>query len=305
MIAALLTTLMFAQLPEGVYEARVIAEPPEAPFHKQITLTIEVISDPALKVVIPPLDPAGLGGLNIYGAPEHIDALTDDDRRRVAVVYTLDAVHPKDYPISSVLAKVGDSSFRIPVPPVRFRGLTPEEDAQMLQTAPNANPSTVPPRNILPWLLVAGGVTLAAAAVIFWFLRSRKHIETRPPPRAPWELAYDRLRMLDAAGLPAAGKFGRYYIELSDIIRHYVEDRYEIHAPEQTTPEFLTAASQFGTLSTDQQDMLAAFLKLCDRVKFARYASSVEEAEQSMADILQFIDDSVVKEIVKDEEAAA
>jgi len=305
MIAALLTALAFAQLPEDVYRARVIVEPPEAPFHKQITLTIEIVSKPDLDVMIPPMDPAGLGGLSVYGTPDQVDEMIGEDRRRIAAVYTLDAIHVGDYAIEPVIVKVNDSMLRIPSPAIRIRELTPEEEAAMLTVAPNAEPVEMPPRLILPWVLVGTGLFLAGCAVTYWFLRARPNRETGPPPPAPWELAYDRLRILDSAALPAAGKFGKYYLELSNIIRHYVEDRYHLHAPERTTPEFLVEATKSGVLTSEQQDQLEALLKLCDRVKFARYGSSVEEADQSMADLLRFVDDSIPKEVIETEEDAA
>lgn len=305
MIAALATVLLLAQMPEGVHNARVIVEPPEIPFHKQLAVTVEVLADPELDITIPPFDPGGLSGLNIYGAPEHIDELVDEKQRRVAVVYTIDAIKPGNYPIESAIVKVGDNNFRIPIPAIRIRDLTPEEQAEILAMAPNAEPVEVPPRSIAPWVLAGLAIALAGAAAAYWFLRARPLRETGPPPRAPWEVAYDRLRMLDAAALPAAGKFGRYYVELSYVIRRYVEDRYQLHAPERTTPEFLAEATTSGLLTTEQQDQLAALLKLCDRVKFARYGSSVEEAEQSMAEILQFIDDSIPKVAAESEEEAA
>lgn len=305
MIAALLTTLALAQLPDGIHSARVIVEPPVAPFHKQVTLTIEVVSDPGADVTIPPMDPKNLGGLNIYGAPKQLDEMIGDDRRRVAAIYTLDPIHPSDYLIAPAVVKAGETEIKIPVPGIRIRDLTPEEEAAMLQMAPNAPPAEVPPFSLLPWILGAAGLTAAAIAAAYWYLRARPARVAGPPPKAPWEVAYARLRRLDSASLPAAGKYGRYYVELSNVLRHYVEDRYHLHAPERTTPEFLTEASKSGLLTPDQQAQLESLLKLSDRVKFAQYVSSVEEAEQSMADILQFIDESVPKEADEAEEAAA
>jgi len=305
MMAALLTTLVFAQMPEGIQSARVIVDPPVAPFHKQVTLTVEVIADPELDVTIPPFDPASLNGLNIYGAPEQINEMTDDQQRRIATIFTLDAIHPKDYRIPHAIVRVGETSFRIPAPAIRIRDLTPEEHAEMLLMAPNAKPVEVPPRSLTPWFISGFVLIVAGIAGAYWFMKARPRRTLGPPPPSPWELAYDRLRMLDSAALPAAAKFGRYYVELSNITRRYVEDRYQLHAPERTTPEFLAEATKSGRLTTEQQDQLESFLRLCDRVKFARYESSVEEAEQSMADILHFVDDSIPQEVTAPEEDAA
>ncbi len=50
------------------------------------------------------------------------------------------------------------------------------------------------------------------------------------PPKPPWETAFQRLRTLQAAGLSDAGRFEAYYVDLSAILRYYIEDRFALPA---------------------------------------------------------------------------
>ena len=53
------------------------------------------------------------------------------------------------------------------------------------------------------------------------------------------------------------------------IIRRYLEDRFELRAPELTTEEFLTVAGTPVLLSHEHQKLLRDFLRQADLVKFA------------------------------------
>ena len=60
-------------------------------------------------------------------------------------------------------------------------------------------------------------------------------------------------------------------MELSAIARRYLEARFQLHAPEQTTEEFLRDAASAGKLSPAHQQLVTDFLEQSDLVKFARY----------------------------------
>ena len=90
------------------------------------------------------------------------------------------------------------------------------------------------------------------------------------PPRPPHEIALEKLEQLKASDLLEKGEIKQYYIELSDIVRQYLEGRYFITALEMTTEEALDnlkAAQVEGEVFTEIGD----FLRKCDLVKFAKH----------------------------------
>jgi hypothetical protein len=64
---------------------------------------------------------------------------------------------------------------------------------------------------------------------------------------------------------------------VSDTIRVYLEERFDFHAPERTTEEFLYELQDTNLLLADQKLSLGEFLNRCDLVKFAKYEPAEPE----------------------------
>lgn len=131
------------------------------------------------------------------------------------------------------------------------------------------------PRSMLViglWLLalaLAGGVG-------YWLARRARQRPTgegpvtEGPPRPAHEVAYEELDWLESSELLGQGRIKEYYIEVSDIIRRYLEGRYGIRAPEMTSREVLDELERTG-VAWDVYDRFTAFMEHCDLVKFAKY----------------------------------
>ncbi|MCC6488964.1 MAG: hypothetical protein IT364_15805 [Candidatus Hydrogenedentes bacterium] len=283
-----------ATLPEGV-NAWVIVDPPVIPFHRQTTFSITVEAPEGMEVELPRMV-GKIGGLDIYGEPAFTTEPLDGGRKRVTQTYVLDPIFAGVYPIEPVTVTLNKTeSIQIPAPAIQIRELTEAEEAEAMKFVPNAGPTDIE-RSLVQrwevWVIAA----LAAAAVLFalfWYLRKKRFVKRLVPPPSPWDIAYARLRELDAKKWPQAGRYQPYYVELSSILRHYIEDRFTLHAPERTTPEFLTEASSSGLLSEDHQMLLAHFLRHCDRVKFAMFEPSIGDMERSFSEVLRFVDETV------------
>ena len=83
-----------------------------------------------------------------------------------------------------------------------------------------------------------------------------------------------------------------WYVELSDIVRRYVEERFALRAPELTTEEFLFEAGRSAELSSSHRGLLSDFLERCDRVKFARYTPGADESRQAFEVAERFLAES-------------
>lgn len=124
--------------------------------------------------------------------------------------------------------------------------------------------------------LLAGGVALLLllAGLGYYFWRQRQGKTLLPvktePVRPAHEIALEALRRLRESDLLAAGKIKTYYVELSEIVRRYIENRYFVPALEQTTGELMdnlkTVALEAGPRATLQD-----LLERSDLVKFAKY----------------------------------
>ena len=60
------------------------------------------------------------------------------------------------------------------------------------------------------------------------------------------------------------------FVRLSDVVRDYIEERFQLPASRKTTSEFLEALSDNNPLPEEQRPFLNDFLSAADQVKFAK-----------------------------------
>jgi len=138
------------------------------------------------------------------------------------------------------------------------------------------------------WILLALGVVAAPAG---WWLLRKKHLKQLVRIFKPaHEIAYARLRALVAEDLVAAGRIKEFYERISGILRYYIEDRFDLHAPERTTEEFLAELQRTAVLAAADKRVLEEFLTHCDLVKFARHAPSTEQIQRTFDLVKDFVE---------------
>jgi len=80
-----------------------------------------------------------------------------------------------------------------------------------------------------------------------------------------------------------------FCILVSEAIRYYLEDRFDLRAPERTTEEFLIELQSSHSLNFEHKQTLEAFLQQCDMAKFAK-ADMLGQELKSLYDIgVQFV----------------
>jgi hypothetical protein len=147
----------------------------------------------------------------------------------------------------------------------------------------------------LTLLGIASVVAVAGSALALGYraLRARHRIERQ---RSAYDEAVARLRALEHAGPPDDTAADAWFVALSAIVRRYLEQRYEIRAPELTTEEFLLVATARPELSGDHRGLLRSFLERCDRVKFAGYRPDADESLATLKAARGFIEDTRLRE---------
>lgn len=153
------------------------------------------------------------------------------------------------------------------------------------------------PRDYRPlWWALAALATVAGAGFGVYRLLNRRRLARITPPRPAHQVALEALARLRGARLLEAGQPKEYYVRLTDIVRTYLEGRFELRAPEMTTEEFLQAAQRNPQLAAAHRSLLAQFLSQSDLVKFARHVPSLGDAEGAYASAREFIESTKLEE---------
>src|SRR5579872_6584947 len=140
------------------------------------------------------------------------------------------------------------------------------------------------------WVIwIVGALALAAALYFAWQYWRRKASQPVVIPVIP---PHERARQKLQEALALISEPRPFCIAVSDIVRLYLEERFNFHAPERTTEEFLHELKQTELLLPDQKQSLGEFLSVCDMVKFARYEPGRPELEALHESAVRLIDET-------------
>ena len=144
----------------------------------------------------------------------------------------------------------------------------------------------VEPKRDLPplsWKLVgicaAALAVLAAIAAIAYLVIRKIRMMVRIHRMSPIERAMYELEQLLKKGLPGRGFYKDFYVELTMVVRRYIERRHAVRAPNLTTDEFLRAARENPAFTREAIAELKNFLESADMVKFAGVEATPEMAD--------------------------
>lgn len=197
-------------------------------------------------------------------------------------------VPPLRLPVRGPGGATGEVSTE-PVPVVVSSNLPAPEPSE--EGAPLAPPEAAPLKPALEaernwWPLVAAAALFVLAAVggfvLLRRLRARRvEPEAEPAPRQPlrpaWELALEELDRIAAARYVEHGLVMRQYVEVTETLRRYLENRYGVPALECTTAD-LNELLRSAPVGSDVSARILSFLREADLVKFAKAAPRPDEA---------------------------
>lgn len=191
-----------------------------------------------------------------------------------------------------------------PVIPLKISSVLVEDDDTLRDLKPPFE-MEVPPI----WPYVLAGVLLAAVAGggMFWagrwaynkWWRKTLPAELTPQPaidlRPPEVIAHAELDRIEALALPAHRQFKEHYSLVTDCLRQYLENRYQVSALEQTTDEIQTSLWRSKVASQEMARDFVDVFRRSDLVKFARYTPPTLEAEQLVQEARGMVDATTPK----------
>ena len=147
--------------------------------------------------------------------------------------------------------------------------------------APPVDYSLIP-----PWLIFVGVfVSLTVIGLLVWFIARALR---RP---APIQTPRDRTLAILEQMRPEIERMDpyRFSIRISDILRRYVTEQFNLPVTRQTSVEFLTGLRKSSPFSEDEKELLEDFLNRCDLIKFARYEATCSDSQLLLEEAFRFV----------------
>ena len=279
------------ELASGELRVQLTLSSPQLSIADQLQLTLIATAPEDFAIDFPEFTGSALGDFTLAAATEAPKALVGAQLSQGRTL-TLAPFLPGEYTIPAMTVSAQDkqhpdhkATVTIPARIITVTSFLAkdEKDPQITDIyAPLSQP--------LPTLyyLLAAGAALLLFALLFYFRRRRRRQQPPPPPLPLHVAALAAIdRLLQEQG--TASDFARFYAGLTLILRHYIEARFGLKAPEQTTEEFLDSLRQSPAFSQEQKSLLRNFLGRCDLIKFARIIPDPQEAEAAIGLCRDFI----------------
>jgi len=150
------------------------------------------------------------------------------------------------------------------------------------------------------WVVV---ILLLLVVGLFYFLlyykKGKKPVIFKLKPDLPAHIiALDKLEKIRKEKIWSRGQIKEFHVQITDVVREYIENRYGIYAMEMTSSEILSAFENTSYLGDADQIKLHQMLELADSVKFAKYQALQNENDLSLRNAFEFVEST--KEIIEE-----
>jgi len=271
-------------------------------------LNLKIIAPSSAKINWPVVQDTITAKIDILSKSK-IDTVFSEDKKQMTLSQTLtftsfDSGFVTIPPFKFIYGKINDSTpLFAETNPLLFEVKLPAVDTTKA-IKDIKEPLKVPLtfKEVAPYILLV----IVIAAIIYlgiWYYRKRKKKEPifkiSKPKLPPHEIALEELEKLRQKKLWQNNKIKEFYTELTDIVRKYIEGRFEIKALEMTTDAILEAFKRID-VSDDAKSKLKQMLVLADMVKFAKEQPVPTEIEQSFNNALDYVKSTIM--VIKEKE---
>ncbi|PZX14414.1 hypothetical protein LX69_02427 [Breznakibacter xylanolyticus] len=153
------------------------------------------------------------------------------------------------------------------------------------------------------WPYAAGFLGLMLLVALFLVWKYNRKLLTpilgkEKPIDPPHVIALRELERIKEEKLWQKGQEKRYYSDITDVLRHYIETRFTLPALEQTTDEIIQSLRPIESVDNTSLTNLQMLLQTSDLVKFAKHIPLGDENDLSMIHAVFFVNQTKL-EIVK------
>ncbi|MCF0206187.1 MAG: hypothetical protein HUK15_02055 [Bacteroidales bacterium] len=149
------------------------------------------------------------------------------------------------------------------------------------------------------WILV---ILIIAGLAIYYYIYKKRHGKSPlemisvKPKRPAHEIALEELERIRKEKIWNRGQVKEYHVQISDVVRAYISNRYGIEAEQMTTNQILSLMNHGIEIGSENIQRVRQILELADAVKFAKFQPMQGDNDLSLRNAFEFVEDS--KEIV-------
>ncbi len=153
-------------------------------------------------------------------------------------------------------------------------------------------------KEVLPWVLGAFGVgALVAAVIVFVIMRIGRRKREEERKREPAHIrALRKLDELRGDKLWAPEKQKQFYSSVTDVLREYIDSRYDVSAMEMTTAEIMDELKK-ADITPELYGQLKELFECADFVKFARHTVGDEVNASAVPLAVRFVTETYQKDL--------
>lgn len=287
-------SVLKTQVERGPVKFTVEVSPENPRLSDEPKLTLTIRSEAGVRVEKPPFGQA-MGDFVIRDFYEPVPDV-ESGAEVIQQVYTLEPTKAGKLMIAPITVrffderKTGDRqehTIESEALAVEVSSVLAEEIPSLTDLRPAASPVELPVTYATNWLYAGVAcVVLFVAGLAVWRIRRGRAVAERQ--LTPQELARLELGKIVDQKLAESDVKG-FYVELTGVVRRYIERSTGVNAPEQTTEEFLRQIIDDAVFADEDQLRLKGFLEAADLVKFAAFEPEQSDVDSSIDRARNFI----------------
>lgn len=275
-------------------EVTVNVRPDQAFVATPITVQYAVQVPKGTEVRFPPLGER-FGDLDVRDVRTIEDVPIDATQRRWILQVEVEALQPGTFELPPIEIEIrdpdnpaGSQLIRSPKSQIVVRSVLDEQadPARFRDIKPVVFVTPESERDFR-WVWWTTGVGVVSLSFVAFMLLWRRD---RGPSNFQW--AIQALADLEQRHLSESLDGDALYVQLTNIVRLFLEREFEIGASRLTTPEFLVQVQTDKRLTPELQSRLKSFLETADRVKFAAWTPDGQTTSQVFEEARNLINDA-------------
>lgn len=215
-----------------------------------------------------------------------IDTLLADERMELIKKYTLTQFDSGSYTLPRLSVYIDKKNHQTDLFDIKVHDVEVDTLKQPMHDIKAQIEATTDTEKM--WKYLVGVLLCIGAGVAAYFIIKRlqnKNLTEEDLYKTPLEKVTKKLQLLDSKRLVMNGDVKSYYSEMTDVIRDYIEEVFEIPAKESTTSELIqhlliTIKTKKIKLHKETVNDLKRVLQTADLVKFAKSEPMINEIEQ-------------------------